>query len=117
LGENGIITAPNGKFTISQTGNVYSEQGEFIDRLRLTSFTDYSELRKVGDNLYTTTEYAEQKAFDGLVEQGFLETSNVNTVQEMVEMISVMRAYESNQKVLMTFDSTMEKAANEVGRV
>ena len=117
LGENGIITAPHGRFHISQNGNVYSEQNELLDRIRLVSFTDFSELRKVGDNLYTATERAEQKAFDGVVEQGFLETSNVNTVQEMVEMISVMRAYESNQKVLTTFDSTMEKAANEVGRV
>ena len=57
------------------------------------------------------------KAFEGVIAQGFLETSNVNTVQEMVEMISVMRAYESNQKVLTTFDATMEKAATEVGRV
>lgn len=117
LGENGIITAPHGRFNISQTGNVYSEQNEFIDKLRLTSFTDFSELRKVGDNLYTATERAERKAFEGVIAQGFLETSNVNTVQEMVEMISVMRAYESNQKVLTTFDATMEKAATEVGRV
>ena len=117
MGENGIITAPHGRFNISQTGNVYSEQNEFIDKLRLTSFTDFSELRKVGDNLYTATERAEQKAFEGVIAQGFLETSNVNTVQEMVEMISVMRAYESNQKVLTTFDATMEKAATEVGRV
>ncbi len=117
LGENGIITLPRGKFTISQTGNVYDDQDEFVDKIRLVSFSDYKELRKVGDNLYTPTEYAEQIGFEGIIVQGFLETSNVNTVQEMVEMISVMRAYESNQKVLTTFDATMEKVANEVGRI
>lgn len=117
LGENGVITVENGKFTISQTGDVYNDRNELVDKMRLTSFKDFSELRKVGNNLYVPTENAEQDSFSGVVVQGFLESSNVNTVQEMVEMISVMRAYESNQKVLMTFDSAMEKVANEVGRV
>lgn len=116
LGENGVITVEDGKFSISQTGDVYNSKKEFVDKMRLTSFTDFGALRKVGNNLYTTAGDIEQKAFEGVVVQGFLETGNVNTVQEMVEMISVMRAYESNQKVLTTFDATMEKVANEVGR-
>ena len=117
LGENGIITVENGKFSISQTGDVYNDRNEFVDKMRLTSFADFSELRKVGNNLYTATEAKKEEPFSGVVVQGFLESSNVNTVQEMVEMISVMRAYESNQKVLTTYDATMEKIANEVGRV
>lgn len=117
LGENGIISVNNHKFTVTQTGDVYNDKKEFVDRIRLTSFTEYSELRKVGNNLYKTTEHAETAPFEGVLVQGFLESSNVNVVQEMVEMISVMRAYESNQKVLTTFDATMEKVANEVGRV
>lgn len=117
LGENGIIQVENGKFTITQTGDVYNDKNEFVDKMRLTSFTDFAELRKVGNNLYTPTEHMKTQPFTGVVVQGFLETSNVNTVQEMVEMISVMRAYESNQKVLTTFDATMDKVANEVGRV
>lgn len=117
LGQKGVITVEDGKFTITQTGDVYNSKNEFVDSMRLTSFSDFKELRKVGDNLYIGTEHLEEKTFGGVVVQGFLETSNVNTVQEMVEMISVMRAYESNQKVLTTFDATMEKVANEVGRV
>ena len=43
--------------------------------------------------------------------------SNVNTVEEMVSMIEVSRAYEANQKVLQAHDDLLSKAATQVGRV
>ena len=43
--------------------------------------------------------------------------SNVNMVTEMVDMIAITRAYETNQKMIKTVDSTLEKAVNEIGRV
>jgi flagellar basal-body rod protein FlgG len=46
-----------------------------------------------------------------------VEESNVNAIEEMVNMINLMRAYEANQKVIQTEDSTLEKAVNEVGRI
>jgi flagellar basal-body rod protein FlgG len=46
-----------------------------------------------------------------------LESSNINVVSEMVEMITITRAYESNQKALQTADQMVEKAVNEVGRL
>jgi flagellar basal-body rod protein FlgG len=52
-----------------------------------------------------------------VVQQGYLETSNINAVSEMVEMITITRAYESNQKALQTADTMIEKAVNEVGRL
>lgn len=51
------------------------------------------------------------------VRQGFIERSNVDSAQSMVDMMSVLRAYEANQKVIQSYDKSMEKAANEVGRV
>ena len=50
-------------------------------------------------------------------ETGYLEASNVQAVSEMVEMISVSRQYESNQKMIQTIDSTLEIAANRLGKV
>ena len=47
--------------------------------------------------------------------QGYIEQSNVNVVKEMVDMISVTRAYEASQKALQAQDGTLEKAVNEVG--
>jgi flagellar basal-body rod protein FlgG len=46
-----------------------------------------------------------------------LETSNVNTVKEMVGMIANLRAYEANQKSIQSMDHTLDKLINEVGRV
>ena len=51
------------------------------------------------------------------VEQGFKEGANVSAVSEMVAMIEVMRSFESGQKVIQTIDETLQKAANDVGRV
>ena len=51
------------------------------------------------------------------VKQGYLEMSNINVVKEMVEMITISRAYQAGQKVINTIDETLEKAANKVGTV
>jgi flagellar basal-body rod protein FlgG len=50
------------------------------------------------------------------VYQGDLEASNVNVIEEMVEMITVSRDYESNQKIIQSIDSTLETAVN-LGRI
>ena len=54
---------------------------------------------------------------DASVLQGYTEQSNVNVVSEMVDMISVTRAYEANQKMIRSQDSMLEKAVNQVGRL
>ena len=46
-----------------------------------------------------------------------VEKSNVNIIKEMMEMITVMRAYETNQRMVQIQDSTLGKAVNEVGAV
>ncbi len=51
------------------------------------------------------------------VRQGYIERSNVDPAQSMVDMMSALRAYEANQKVIQYYDKSMEKAANEIGRV
>jgi flagellar basal-body rod protein FlgF len=51
------------------------------------------------------------------VRQGFIERSNVDPSQSMVDMMTAARAYEANQKVIQYYDKSMEKTVNEVGRV
>ena len=43
--------------------------------------------------------------------------SNVNVVDEMVNMIAIQRAYETGQKMIQTEDSTLDKAVNQVGKI
>jgi flagellar basal-body rod protein FlgG len=49
--------------------------------------------------------------------QGFLEQSNVDAAQSMVELMAAQRAYETNQRMVQFYDRSLEKAVNEVGRV
>lgn len=50
-------------------------------------------------------------------QQGWIERANVDPMQTITGMMSVLRAYEANQRVITTIDGTLEKAANEIGRV
>ena len=49
--------------------------------------------------------------------QGYTEQSNVNVIKEMVDMITITRAYEANQKVIRSYDTMLDRAANQVGRL
>ncbi len=112
LGQKGHITIPEGaEVVIDELGNIYAD-GELVDSFKLTDFEDYNYLKKYGENLYTAIDGAKEKAAVCRVNQGYLEMSNINVVSEMVEMINISRAYESNQKVIQTIDSTLEKAVN-----
>ena len=117
LGTNGRIQLnTNAKITIDDNGNIFQDDVQ-AGKLALTKFTDNNYLEKYGENLYQTVDGATQAAYEGSVKQGFLEASNVSVVQEMVNLITVTRAYESSQKVMQTIDSTIDKAVNNVGRV
>ena len=113
-GLNGDIVLPNGIITIDENGRIFVEE-EYIDTLRLTTFTDLHSLRKMQDNFFRTTEYSEAIAFSGTVQQGFLEGSNVNIVREMVQMITNSRAYETNARMITLTDQTLQHAVNSIG--
>ena len=104
------------EIVIDSLGNITAD-GEYVNRLQLTDFEDYSYVKKYGDNLYEAVDGATEKEVSGLVHQGYLEQSNVQAVEEMVDMITITRAYESNQKVISTIDSMLEKTVNTVGKL
>ncbi|XEC95344.1 flagellar hook-basal body protein [Paenibacillus tarimensis] len=51
------------------------------------------------------------------VKQGFLERSNVDSTQAMVDIMAALRAYEANQKIVQYYDRSLEKVVNEVGKI
>lgn len=114
-GVGGDIVVPNGEITIDRAGFIRSN-GELVDRLRLTNVTDTQSLRKVGDNLFAATPETVETAFAGLVEQGYLERSNVNSVREMVEMITLHRIYDANQRLISVHNNTLGNAVNDIAR-
>lgn len=117
-GEGGDIYIPTDatQIAIKTTGEIYAD-GEYIDTIKMTDFEDYNYLKKYGENMYEPVEGATEIESKALLHQGYLETSNINVVNEMVEMITITRAYESAQKAIQTADDMLEKAVTEVGRV
>ena len=116
MGENGPIILGSGDFSLGEDGTIL-QNDEVVDKLLIKEFEDTDALRKYGNNLLQADDEAVTRDFSGTVQQGFTELSNVNIVREMVDMITVMRSYEANQKVLQAIDGTLEKAVNEVGAV
>jgi len=116
LGENGFIMLESDDFMVERDGTIV-QNGDRVARLLLRTFSDTLVLRKTGSGLFETEGEFELVDFNGSIVQGSLEQSNVNIVREMVDMISVMRVYEANQKAIQTQDSTLEKTVNEIGLV
>ena len=117
-GESGDIYLPTDatQIAIVATGEIYAD-GEYIDTIKITDFEDYNYLKKYGENMYDTVDGAVEKDTNAILHQGYLESSNINVITEMVEMITITRAYESNQKALQTADEMTDKAVNQVGRL
>ena len=88
-----------------------------VATLDITDFEDYNYLEHYGENYYQPVEGAREKNAEYQTISGYLEMANMSVVQEMVNMISVSRAYETNQKIVQTYDGTLEIAANQIGKV
>lgn len=116
-GESGDLQVPtDATISIGEDGSVYAD-GEYIDRISLIDFEDYDYIKKYGDNMYEVVDGATEKAANASIHQGYTEQSNVNSVSEMVEMITITRAYEANQKVIKTVDSMLDASVNSIGKV
>ncbi|MCL2187683.1 MAG: flagellar hook-basal body protein [Defluviitaleaceae bacterium] len=114
-GLNGDIILPDGNVTIGESGRIYVNN-EYVETLHLTTFTDLHSLRKMEDNFFRTTEDSVRAAFEGRVHQGYLENSNSNIVREMVQMITLSRAFETNARILSVQDETLGRAVNDIAR-
>ncbi len=87
-----------------------------IGTITLASFVNPSGLEPKGQNIYVESAASGQPAAGtaganglGALMQGYVETSNVNVVQELVTMIQTQRAYEMNSKAIQTSDQMLQK--------
>jgi flagellar basal-body rod protein FlgG len=119
------ITIPSGSvtMTIAKDGTVSSTDSAGVattlGQIQLTNFINPAGLQAVGDNLSlettasgtANTANAAANGF-GSIQQGFVETSNVNVVEELITMITAQRAYEINSKAIQASDQMLQKLAN-----
>jgi flagellar basal-body rod protein FlgG len=108
----GVDIAQDGTVTVTQPGNVTTTQGP----IQLTNFINPTGLQSIGDNLYletvsSGTPNTSNPGLNGLgtLQQGFVETSNVNVVEELINMIQAQRAYEINSRSIQASDQMLQR--------
>jgi flagellar basal-body rod protein FlgG len=119
-----ITIPPNAQsVTIGQDGTVSvtvagNAQPQNVGNIQLANFANPAGLASQGQNLYTETQAsgtpntgAPGTNGQGTLSQGYVETSNVNVVEELVSMIQTQRAYEINSKAIQTSDQMLQKLA------
>jgi flagellar basal-body rod protein FlgG len=113
-GENGDIKLSGNNIQFMGNGEIFVD-GVAADKLKVVGFENPRTIRKVGEGIFVSDEAG--KPSNAIVQQGFLETSNVNAIKEMVSMISTMREFESFQKTIQAFDEASSHGINEMGRL
>lgn len=101
---------------IDAAGNIY-QGNTIVATIGITDFEDYNYLEKYGENLYQTVDGATEREATAQIRSGYLEMANLQVVSEMVNMIAITRAYETNQKIIQTYDGSLDIAVNQLGKL
>lgn len=108
-----VTIGRDGTVSVVQAGTAAPVQ---IGSLQLATFINPAGLQSQGENLYVETGSSGTPNTNvpgtngtGLLNQGYVETSNVNVVEELVNMIQTQRAYEINSKAITTSDQMLQK--------
>jgi len=117
LGEAGPIQLLPGDFDVKANGEIY-QKGTLIDRFQIVTFPKPLPLKKSGENLFELTlpNVRPQESEKFILQQGYLEGSNVNAISEMVRMIDVSKNFEAGQKAIRAQDATLDKVINQTAR-
>lgn len=123
LGEGGLINiAPNGiqpkDLNITKDGEIFAD-GERVGKLMISDFPSGTKFRQMGDNAFTpeNDRVLPEIVNRPNINQGQLEGSNVNPVEEMIGLMELKRSFESSQRILKVLDRVMGKAASQISRV
>ncbi|MBQ4132879.1 MAG: flagellar basal-body rod protein FlgF [Desulfovibrionaceae bacterium] len=112
------IPAGTGRITIGVDGSIYADE-DMVGQLQVSTVDDLTALQKVGHSAYrlrANAEAVEEGAANFSVEQGYLESANVQVVYEMVNMIEAHRQFDAYQKVMQTTDTLDRDAVSKVGK-
>lgn len=111
-----VTVNASGQVLVQQDGQVAPSN---VGQLQLAIFSNEAGLLAIGDNLFLETPASGTPTTGnpgstgiGTMQQGFLETSNVNVVEEITNLITAQRAYEMNSKVIETSDQMMSTVSN-----
>ena len=104
-----------GSLVINQDGSVVQGTTS-LGKLAVQNFSDTSKLKSLAGGYYVADPSMPPQVMDKPdLMQGYLENSNVAPLREMVDMVLISRAYDANQKIISTFDQTMQKTLDALG--
>ena len=117
MSSGGSINVGGGEVEISEDGQVQVD-GASVGTIDVVVPDDNNRIIKVGSTEFNVPQnVALAPAIKFVIRQGYLESSNVETVTEMIDMISSFRNYEADANSIKTQDESLEKLFNNVGRV
>ena len=110
-GVTAVTISPTGQVQVTQAGTTIPA---VVGQLQLSTFVNPTGLEALGDNLFTVTAASGVAVTAdpgspgvGMIQQGYVEASNVDPVTEITNLISAQRAYEMNSKVITTADEML----------
>lgn len=116
MSEGGSINVGGEEVSISQSGQV-QVNGEELGVLRIVDVEDRTKLIKAGQSEFEIPDGVEPfNVINFAVKQGYLESSNVEIIKEMIEMITSYRNFEADSKSIKAQDESLEKLFANVGR-
>ncbi len=108
-----VTVGQDGTISVTQSGAATSTQ---VGAIQLANFINPAGLSSMGQNMYLETEASGTPSTGtpgtnglGLLNQGYVETSNVNVAEELVNMIQTQRSYEINSKAITTSDQMLQR--------
>lgn len=117
-GEGGALRLTSDQPRIDKEGVIW-EAGEMVGRLEIARFSDSRQLEKLGNGLFragAAVPLPQTTMAPGL-RQGFIETSNVNGMSEMVDLIATMRQLEGGQKVIQGYSEMLDLAIQTIADI
>jgi len=116
LGDGGPINVGEGSVSVGETGQIEVDNSP-VGNIRIANIDDKTTLKKIGDSEFQVPEGIDLiSAVNFTIKQGYLESSNVNVIKEMVNMVASYRNFESDAQALKAQDDSLEKLINNVGR-
>lgn len=118
VGLNGPIEVVGDTVQINSFGEVIVD-GETVDKISVVNIENSYDLEKYGGGYFKIEEDKTLVAGDlqASIRQGYVEKSNANNLLEMMNLMELYRNYESNQRMVVAYDQTLDKAVNEIGRL
>ena len=113
-GTNGPILITTDNFVVEPDGGIYDTSGKLISKLKIVDFENYDDLTKVAEGVFSG---GTAKNADSMVMWKYVETSNVDPVREMTDMLVNQRTLQSAAQILKMYDAMAQKATTEIGRV